>query len=206
MEVWLQFFIDYATSAHYLIFCFLLLAGCNVPISEDILIIVAASLAASVVPENTTLLFVSTFLGCYLSDWISYGIGRFFGRKLWNIPWFVKTVPKKRLEQAQYFYCKYGFLTLLFGRLIPFGVRNCLFLTAGIGKMPFFRFIASDGIACLFSNTLLFFLAYRCNRNIDWIMQSLQHFHIILFCAFIVTIISIIWYKRKRIINFTQHF
>ena len=38
------------------------------------------------------------------------------------------------------FYKKYGALTLVIGRFIPFGVRNAIFLTSGISKMPFAKF------------------------------------------------------------------
>ncbi len=204
MESWIEFFYQNAQIAHYIIFFCLIAAGFNVPISEDLMIIIAASLAASAVPEHTYILFFATFLGCYLSDWISYWIGRKFGRKLWAIPWFAKTIPEKRLIQTQNFYQKYGFFTLLVGRFIPFGVRNCLFISAGMGKMPFHRFLISDGIACALSNTTLFCLTYLFNKNIHLLLTYLKRFNIALFLLFIVTIIGLIWYKRRKQIDLSQ--
>src|SRR4029078_10224849 len=107
---------------------------------EDLMIILSAVLAATVVPENTLQLFLGVFLGCYLSDWVCYWIGRKFGPKLWNIRWFAKTFDQKRLHQTHSYYARYGFWTLLIGRFIPFGVRNCLFLSAGLGRMHFGKF------------------------------------------------------------------
>src|SRR3990167_8358088 len=160
MDEIIQFIFAHAHQAHWIVFGALMLAGFNIPISEDLMIILSAVLAALVVPENTGKLFVAVFLGCYLSDWVVYWMGRLLGPKLWNLRWFAKIVDRKKLGQIQVYYEKYGFLTLLIGRFIPFGVRNCLFLTAGMGKMSFRKFIISDGIACITSNTVLFSTAY----------------------------------------------
>ncbi|EKE08018.1 MAG: hypothetical protein ACD_17C00394G0001, partial [uncultured bacterium] len=98
----------------------------------------------------------------------------------------------------QSYYEKYGFWTLLVGRFIPFGVRNCLFLTAGLGKMHFGKFLLSDGIACILSNTVLFSLAYVVGKNYTSLISSLKTFNIFLFSAFVVAIIGYLWYKRKK--------
>ncbi|MDE3047890.1 MAG: DedA family protein [Verrucomicrobiota bacterium] len=176
----------------------LMLAGLNVPISEDLMIIISAVLAATVVPENTYKLFAGVFLGCYLSDWVCYWIGRHFGPKLWNVRWFARTFNRNRIDQIQNYYAKYGFFTLLFGRFIPFGVRNGLFLTAGLGKMHFGKFLFSDGIACVLSNTILFTLAYHVGKNYEALLSTLKTFNIFLFGAFAVAIIGFIWYKRRK--------
>jgi membrane protein DedA with SNARE-associated domain len=162
------------------------------------MIIFSAVLAATVVPENVYKLFLGVFLGCYLSDWVCYWIGRQFGPKLWNIRWFAKTFDRRRIDQVHHYYAKYGFWTLLIGRFIPFGVRNGLFLTAGLGKMPFGKFILSDGIACLCSNTALFYLAYAVGKNYQILLEALKTFNIFLFAFFGLSIIGFIWYKRKK--------
>ena len=198
MEHLSEFLLAHAAHAHWIIFGALMLAGLNVPISEDLMIILSAVLAATVVPENTDKLFICVFLGCYLSDWVCYWIGRSLGRKLWDWRWFSKTFKRKRLEQTQAYYEKYGFWTLLIGRFIPFGVRNCLFLTAGMGRMHFGKFVLSDGIACLASNTFLFTIAYFLSQQYEQLINNLKFFNILLFSAFIVTGIAFVWYKRRR--------
>jgi membrane protein DedA with SNARE-associated domain len=198
MDTIIQLIFEHAQYAHWIVFGALMLAGINVPISEDLMIIFSAVLAATVVPENTEKLFAAVFLGCYLSDWGCYWIGRRLGPKLWNIPWFAKTFDRKRIDQIHKYYHKYGFWTLLVGRFIPFGVRNCLFLTAGLGKMPFGKFLLSDGIACACSNTTLFTLAYALGKNYEALLQHLKTFNIFLFGGFVVLLIACIWYKRGQ--------
>ncbi len=198
MESIVQFLFDHALHAHWIVFGALILSGFNVPISEDLLIILSAAIAALIAPENITKLFLGVFLGCYFSDWIAYTLGRTLGPKLWNIGWFSKVVDKRRLDQVQNYYAKYGFWTLLVGRFIPFGVRNCLLLAAGMGKMRLGKFGLSDGIACLCSNTALFFTAYSLSKNYTWLLSAMKTFHIFLFSAFVVSIIAFIWYKNKK--------
>lgn len=197
MESLSQFIFEHAHQAHWIVFSALILAGFSLPISEDLLIIFSGVIAATIVPENTTLLFLGVFVGCYLSDWICYWVGRIMGPKLWSIRWFARTVDRNRLDQFHHFYEKYGFWTLIIGRFIPFGVRNCLFLTAGMGRMNFGKFILSDGIACLLSNTTLFTLSYYAGRNYEELFSYLKAFNILIFAVFVVSIIGLIWYKRR---------
>lgn len=198
MDAIINFIFEHAQYAHWIVFGALMLAGINVPISEDLMIIFSAVIAATITPENTYKLFTAVFLGCYISDWVCYWIGRSLGPKLWNISWFAKTFDRSKIDQIQNYYSKYGFLTLLIGRFIPFGVRNGLFLTAGLGKMPFGKFLLSDGIACILSNTVLFSLAYTVGKNYEALISMVKTFNVFLFGAFAVAIIGLIWYKRRK--------
>ncbi len=198
MEVFFPFIQNHAQHAHWVAFGLLILAGLNFPISEDLIIIICGVLASTLVPENTWKLFIALFLGAYLSDWIVYWIGRVWGSNLWKIGWFARFVPQKRLNQIKHYYQRYGVLTLLVGRFIPFGVRNCLFATAGIGKMHFGKFLLTDGIACLLSNFTLFTLSYFCGKNFSYLMK---YVNVALFFVFIIALIALVWYKKNRAVS-----
>lgn len=192
---------DHVHYAHWVIFFLLILAGLNFPISEDLLIIVAGVLSSTLVPENTWKLFTAIFLGAYLSDWLVYWIGRLMGPKLLKIPWFSRFFPKKRLKQIKSHYQRYGVSTLFVGRFIPFGVRNCLFFAAGIGKMHFGKFLVTDALACLLSNSVLFVLSFYCGKNST---HLLKYVHFAFFFAFLVALFSFIWYKRSKGISLLE--
>jgi membrane protein DedA with SNARE-associated domain len=199
MNTIINFIFENAHIAHYIIFASLILAGLNIPISEDLMIIISAVIASTIIPQNTYILFISVFLGAYLSDWMVYWIGRKIGIKLWKVKWFKKTANKRKLSKIKLFYKKYGIYTLLIGRFIPFGVRNCLFLTAGMSKMNFVKFIIFDGIACLISNFVLFYIAFTASKNYDTIFKTLKKANLIIFSCFIATlIIFICYYKNKK--------
>lgn len=194
MDALFAFITEHALYAHWIILGLFLLAGCNIPISEDLLILISGTLASTVVPENSWKLFTAVFCGAYVSDWMVYGWGRTLGPRLWKSRWLRSMITQERVEKMQRYYEKYGFWTLLVGRFIPFGVRNGLFFTAGMGKMPFGRFLLSDGIACLLSNTTLFLLSFYCARSL--LLHNLRILNIVLFSLFVVAVIVWICYTR----------
>src|SRR3989337_2630284 len=99
MDSIIAFITEHAVYAHYYIFFILMLAGLNFPVSEDLTIITAGMLASTVVPENTMVIFIWLFLGCYLSDWEAYWIGRKLGPKLWTTKWFFGVLRPGRLKK-----------------------------------------------------------------------------------------------------------
>lgn len=197
MEAILQFISAHSQQAHWLFFSLLMFAGLNLPISEDLVLIASGVLAAAVKDVNPVNLFIFVFMGCYLSDWMAYWIGRLLEPRLRNRKWFSRMFNQKRIDQIQAFYQKYGLYTLFVGRFIPFGVRNCLFMAAGIGRMPFLKFIVSDGCACLISNFTLFYLAYSFEQHYRDLIHYVKAFNIIIFAIFAVLAVILIWYKLK---------
>ena len=201
MDALVKIIFAHAHIAHFITFTALILAGFNIPISEDLLIIISGIIASTIVPENSYKIFLAILLGCYISDNISYWTGRLLGRRLWNLKWFKRTIPTKKLDKAQSFYKRHGFKTLIIGRFIPFGVRNCLFLTAGMGKMKYGRFLISDGIACFITNIILFSITFYFGKNHEIVFRWLKTFHL-LFLALatsIISIVIIIYVRRKRL-------
>lgn len=194
-----SFIFENAQYAHFVVFGLFMLAGLNLPISEDLLIILSGVLSSTVIPANTWKLFLAVFLGAYLSDFIPYYLGRHFGPNLWKLRWFSRMIEPHRLDQIRAYYARYGLMTLIIGRFIPFGVRNCLFLTAGLGRMKLWKFALSDGIACLISNATLFSLAYLFGKNYLILTSRLKFINISFFCAFVIAVIALVWYKKSRI-------
>jgi len=194
MEEFITFIQTNIQYAHWMIFGVLLLAGLNIPVSEDLMIFTAAVLAKKN-PEYLPELFLGVYAGAFFSDLICYTLGRKLGHKLWEIKWFAKMVSKKKVDTIHEFYEKYGIITLLVGRFFPFGVRNALFLTAGIGKMNFIKFALSDLLACTISTIVFFYLYHRFGvEMIDYVKQG----NAILFSAGAVAIGLYFLWKRRR--------
>ena len=204
MDIFSNWIVEHAGHAHWLVFTGILLAGFSLPISADLLIIASAVLAATVVPENLWILFSCIFFGCLFSAHIAYWVGRVLGRRLLKWRHFAKIFPNERLQKIQNFYNRYGFFTLLLGRFIPFGVRNAIFMTTGMSKVPFFRFALRDLVACLTWTSISFFCFFWLGQSYEAIKDFLKSFHLFLFLAFGVTVIAFIWYKRKKKITAIQ--
>jgi membrane protein DedA with SNARE-associated domain len=174
---------------HFISFGLLLLAGFNIPISEDLVFIVSASIAAAVYPENTFLIFAGCFLGAYLSDLIAYFIGR-HGLPLIQEFGFLKSEKmKERIVSLHIYFKKYGGKTLFFGRFIPFGVRNIMFITAGLVRVSILKFMIIDFLALAITSTLLFTVGYKFGENIELIMMYLSRYKITIFIIFLTFIL-----------------
>lgn len=198
MEQLTQIITQHAHNAHWYLFIAILLAGFNIPFSADALILIAAILAATIVPEHTWLLYGCILVGCYLSAMCAYWMGRLLGTYLSGKKFFSRLFPAQRLTKIKQFYEKYGLWTLVFGRFIPFGVRNCIFMSSGMSKLPFGRFILMDALACTLWCSTLFYLFFILGQNFDTLWHDLKRFNLLIFGAFSVTVIGFIWYKRRK--------
>lgn len=107
-------------------------------------------------------------------------------------------LPPSKIDKVETYYQKYGIATLIIGRFIPFGVRNCIFVSTGLSKMNFFKFALIDFIACSAWSSIMFFSFYHLGKNFEVLKQHLKVFNIVVFLAFSVTVITVIWYKYRK--------
>ena len=189
----MQYITANAEMAPWIMCGLLLLAGLNIPVSEDLMLLTAALLAQQR-PELVWQLFTGVFVGAYLSDLICYGLGRTLGPKLWQIKWFEKMVDREHVDKIGGFYERYGSLTLLIGRFIPFGVRNALFLTAGLSKMRFARFALIDLIAATITCGLYFWMYFTYGEAI---IEVIKQSNIVIFSIAAVGVIVFLIKRRK---------
>ncbi len=179
--------------APFMICGLLFLAGFNVPVSEDVMIF-ASALLATKNPEYLNSLFIGVFIGAYVSDLISYGLGRTLGPKLLDIRFFSSMASPKRIEKISKFYERYGIITLIFGRFIPFGVRNGLFMTAGLSKMNLVKFALADLFAATISVTTFFFLYYTYGQSV---VALVKQFNLVIFIAAALLVLTFYFKKKK---------
>jgi len=194
MEAFLDFVQANVHMAPYAFFGLLILAGFNLPVSEDLMLLTSALIAIKN-PQLKYELFTGVFLGAYFSDLICYAFfGRFLGKKMFKIKFFANMVSEERLEKVNSFYQKYGVLTLILGRFIPFGVRNALFITAGLGKMNAWKFSLSDFLACTVSCTFFFWLYFTYGESV---VDLVKKGNIILFTIVAAGVSG--WFIKKKI-------
>ncbi len=198
MDTVVEFITRHAHAAHWYVFIAIILAGFNIPISTDLLILLSAFIAAAILPEHTWHLYLSVLLGCYFSAWCAYWIGRLLRGPIQRMPFLNRLLKQERMNKIRSFYEKYGLWTLILGRFIPFGVRNCIFMTTGMSKFNFYRFILMDALACFVWCSIYFYAFYTLGQNYQVIWHYVKTFNLLIFAAFSVAVISIIWYKNKK--------
>lgn len=198
MESLILFATEHAEHAHWLFAFLILLGGLNVPISEDIVMISAGALASTLVPSIAAYQYAVLFFFCWIAAWEAYWIGRRLGPKLYDIRWFNRILTPSKIERLHHYYEKFGIWAFIVGRFIPGGVRNGLFMTAGLGKMPFKIFILRDFPACLISTAFLFMLGYFFGQFSDEIIAGFRTYHntILILLGAAIIIYAVIRYRR----------
>lgn len=182
-----------AENLHLISFGLLMLAGLNFPVSEDLVFIISASIAATIIPENTYLIFAGCYLGAFISDIIAYMLGRYGLPLLFKTRIFNRKSTRKKIVHIEFYFNKHGGFALFIGRFIPFGIRNMLFLTAGMVKFNFFKFVIIDLSALTITSTFLFYLGYKFGENIDIVMHYIKNYKIAAFAVLAVVSLLIIF-------------
>ncbi|MDR2499880.1 MAG: DedA family protein [Treponema sp.] len=156
---------QYLTFYPLVAFIALLLAGLNVPISEDLIIITGALLCheePSLLPSCLAALYAGTII----SDFMSYWLGVQVKKGAVKIRFAARAFSPKNIDKMRYYLNRYGIFTFIVCRFIPFGVRNTLFMTSGILGLRIRMFALYDITAAAISVNTLFFLVYRFGEDI----------------------------------------
>jgi membrane-associated protein len=146
-------------------------------------------------PLSMGLLTAAAILG----DQVNYSIGRYFGPKVFqweDSRWF----NRRAFDQAHAFYEKYGGITIVIARFLPF-VRTFAPFVAGVAEMTRSRFtLYNIGGGALWVISLS--LAGYLFGNIPWVKQNLEK--IIWAAIFVPGLIVIVGAWRARVKAATQ--
>jgi len=177
----------------------LLLAGCNLPVSEDLIIITGAILSHEM-PSIMIPSLIAIYAGVTLTDFFMYWIGGRVRSGASKTGFFIKMIPEKALDKMHHYLDKYGIFTFIVGRFIPFGFRNTMFFSSGFFKLRLREFIIYDLIAAAISINTLFFLTYHFGENAR---KPIKIAGIILFVVVVSSIVTFIirffvmWRRKK---------
>ena len=122
----------------------------------DSLLFAAGALAAQGM-FNVVGLYLLLIAAVFLGDNVNYWVGRLVGQKLFESN--NKFLKREHLEKTQDFYAKYGTKAVILARFVPI-VRTFAPFVAGIGKMPYLKFLTFSVIGSLLWNTLFIFGGY----------------------------------------------
>ncbi len=191
MEQIIAFIMSYVSYWPLVCFVALLLAGLNLPISEDAMII----LSATFVQADESMLvptYLALYFGIVLSDIEAYFIGRLLSKGVLKFKFLQKRLTPKRIEWVSSHLDRHGFLTFVVCRFIPFGVRNILFMGSGFVGLKFAKFVLFDAIGAIISSGTLFSLVYFIGEAAQ---KNLRLVGIILF-AILVTLLAVFIIRR----------
>lgn len=135
----------------------------------DSLLFVAGTLAGPTV-LRIELLFVSLSVAAILGDTANYWIGHTAGKKLLTVKYFV--VKHEHLEKTETYFQKYGGLTIVISRFIPF-IRTFAPFLAGVGRMKYRWFLMYNVVGGILW-VLAFLLAGYFIGNIPIVQDNFQ--------------------------------
>ena len=150
----------------------LLLGSLGVPIPEEMPIVAAGILSHEGLARWWLALPVCV-LGVLAGDVVLYWAGRRWGERLlgWRVVRHVLT--RARAEWLEAAYREHAMKTVAMARHVT-GLRAAAFLTAGIARVPFWKFILADAAAAAVSVPLAFGLAYFFTHQINAILADVH--------------------------------
>lgn len=151
----------------------------------DSLLFVAGSLAAHG-SLDFTILALAIFTGAFLGDNSNFFIGKFLGDHLFKNP-KSKIFRRDILNKTHDFYERHGRKTVILARFIPL-IRTFAPFVAGIGHMPYFRFISFSFIGSV-SWVVIFLGGGYLFGNIPVVHE---HLSLIILIVMVLSVIPIV--------------
>ena len=152
----LERLIDY--SPYVGILAALCLGSLGAPIPEEIPVVTAGVLARQEV-VRWWLALPLCVVGVLSGDIALYWVGRHWGEHVLELRLLRRVLDPARREKLTAAYRKNG-LIIVFAARHVMGLRAAAFLTAGVARIPFWKFLAVDGAAIGYGVPLNFTLAY----------------------------------------------
>ncbi len=143
------------------VFIALVAAGVGFPIPEEVPVVTGGVLVGNNQDELRWWIMLPVCIaGVVISDGLLYSIGRFWGPRLLEYRWIkTRLLTEERLQHIEDNFRRYGVKILLFARFLP-AIRSPIFITAGLMRLSFTRFLIADGIYAIPGVSLLFFLGF----------------------------------------------
>ncbi len=175
---------------------FLLLTGCGLPIPEEVPILLAG-VVSSQGNLDPWLAFLACVVGALLGDTAMYAIGYHFGHGLlMRHPKLGKLLGAQREEHFEQAIQRHMFKVMLLARFMV-GVRAPVYLSAGVVRIPYRKFILCDLICATLVVGTVFTLGYYFGDNIVELIRDAE-MAFTLIVILVLLIVFLWWLRRQR--------
>jgi membrane protein DedA with SNARE-associated domain len=180
------------------LFVALVLGGMGVPIPEEVAVLAAGVLAHENVVEWWIALPVC-LVGVVTGDIILYAVGHRWGERVltWRYVRHFLTPERERALSARFH--QHGAKIVVAGRHFM-GLRAAIFLTAGIVRLPFAKFLIADAGTAAVGASFSFFVAYLFTDHLTAIMAGVHRFErwVGLVAVIVAAIAAFLLHRRQR--------
>ncbi len=154
------------------LFLVLFAAGLGLPIPEEVAVLAGGALSHARIAHWWIALPVC-IAGVLAGDVVLYTVGHHWGERIlkWRIVRWV--LSREREEALTAAYRRHGAKVVFTARHVM-GVRAAAFLTAGIVRIPFWKFLGVDTLAACVSVPLGFFLGYLATDQLERVLRDVH--------------------------------
>ena len=153
----------------YLALC---LGGVGFPIPEEVPVLTAGVLAHRGAVRWWLALLVC-IAGVVTGDLVLYLTGRHWGERVLDLRLVRRFLDVERRNALEASYRRYGMLIVFAARHVV-GLRAAAFVTAGVVRLPFWKFAVADGVAIAYGIPLNFAIAYFFTAHLHAILGDLR--------------------------------
>jgi membrane protein DedA with SNARE-associated domain len=177
-------------------FALLLLAGFGLPIPEEMPVAASGVLAHQGVVRWWIALPVC-LAGILSADVLLYWVGRHWGEQVLGWRRVRTLLPRERAEQLKAAYRRHTVKTVVAARHLV-GIRAAAFLSAGIARVPFARFLVADAAALLLGPCAVFGLAYLFTNQLHEVLADARRVERWLVLAAVVAVVIALGVAARR--------
>ena len=179
-----------------IIFGVIILSGFGAPIPEDLPIMAAGYFCGKEDPITSVYIMLPLlFVAIIGADGIVFFLGRKYGHHVPKLPLFRRFLTEQRLKKTEAMLNKHGGKFIFVARFLP-GMRAPAFFTAGIFKLPYWKFLLFDGTAALLSVPFFFFIAYALAEEFDHAKKLAFEYQIFALIAIVVIVVAVVLIKK----------
>jgi membrane protein DedA with SNARE-associated domain len=170
LQAFVERFLEHFTYAG--IFTILFIAGLGVPIPEEAPVL-AAGVLSSVGAARWWVALPVCIVGVLAGDTALYWVGHHWGERVMNWRLVRYILTPEREERLKAAYHRHAVKTIFAARHVM-GVRAAAFLTAGIARVPYWKFLFADGLAALISVPIGFGIAYFFTDQLEQVRADVK--------------------------------
>lgn len=185
-----NFILDFGIIGSFLL---VFLEYANLPLPSEIVLPVIG-IMASEYEFNLLLLITITTIGGLAGSLTNYFLGYKYGKPLLEKIMIKMPSLKKSIYASQKYMDKYNKSSLLLSRMVPIA-RTAISIIAGVGRVDMKTFIGYSVVGISIWNTILIYLGFAFNDNLELVMSILSKYSAI--CLMLIVISAFIFLSLK---------
>ncbi len=160
-------------------------------------VLIAGALVAAQGKIHIAEVLLAAWAGAVLGDNLGYAIGRFGGRRLvLRYGWYLH-VTEARVHRVEDFFRRRGIVIVVLARFIEV-LRQLNGIVAGIGGMPWWRFLACNATGAVLWVGMWGYLTYRLTHRLRYVHHVFAWIGpVVIAVSLLLSLVLILLHRRR---------